>query len=835
MTLEIGHQLQQGRYQIHALLGRGGMGTVYLATDRNLSNRQVAIKENVDTAPATQEQFQYEAILLSRLTHPNLPRVTDHFIEPSGRQYLVMDYIEGDDLRDLLRSQNEPLVEDLVLQWFDQVIDALAYMHSWIDPITRKPTPIIHRDIKPGNIKRTPNGRIVLVDFGVAKIDETTEGTVIGAKAITPGYSPLEQYTGGTDARSDIYALGATLYALLAGQRPPDATALAAGVPLPSPRQFNRQLSRTTERAILRALALHPSERFQNVEELRAALPRPREGGSVPLRGTRAGNGSSTASPTAPEERSFKTRWTYWSSLAALIMLTLLIVAITALPNTWLATWRPAPEERAAADNFVETGAGGNLETVNSDSSQSTAPLSVTLAASQSATAPSVETIATTPETPEIATPQESGEVAVALLQSDVLTPTVDAAFPSTTTSTAASATSAPTLTAALIPSTTVVSAQVGTVNRATATATSTASATPTEGVTPTAIATATEPPTATSTATSTAAPLATATSTHTALPTATDTPLPTATNTQLPTATDTPLPTATNTSRTTATNTSLPTATATSQPTATSSATSAPTSTSLPTSTPSPRPTATPTEPPVPTALPEAGDLLVHEADGARYRYVPAGPFTMGSTVNPAEGPVHVVNLHAFWIMETEVTNELYGRCVAAGTCVAPHNSHWQDAALANHPVTHVDWNQAATYAEWVGGRLPTEAEWEKAARGTDERTFPWPGEDTDSEHLNFNAQATTPVGSFGAGASPYGLLDMAGNVEEWVIDRYNPTYYAQSPAENPTGPEEGMLRVVRGGSFTSNRGFVRTTARGHAVPASAFATVGFRVVLTE
>jgi serine/threonine-protein kinase len=234
----------------------------------------------------------------------------------------------------------------------------------------------------------------------------------------------------------------------------------------------------------------------------------------------------------------------------------------------------------------------------------------------------------------------------------------------------------------------------------------------------------------------------------------------------------------------------------------------------------------------PTPTATAAAGAVQIGTVDGALYHFVPAGPFTMGSTLGPDESPPHVVELDAFWIMETEVTNALYARCVEVDACTPPHNSQWQDAALADHPVTHVDWSQATAYAEWAGGRLPTEAEWEKAARGDDERMFPWPGDASDNEHLNFNAQAPVAVGSFPAGASPYGLLDMAGNVEEWVLDWYSPTYYSEAPAANPTGPNDGLFRVVRGGSFTSNRGMVRTTARGRAVPDSTFASVGFRVL---
>ena len=204
-----------------------------------------------------------------------------------------------------------------------------------------------------------------------------------------------------------------------------------------------------------------------------------------------------------------------------------------------------------------------------------------------------------------------------------------------------------------------------------------------------------------------------------------------------------------------------------------------------------------------------------------------------MGSTVRPDESPIHTVTLDAYWIMETEVTNALYRQCVADAACTPPQNDRWQDRAFADHPVTDVDWEQAVAYGEWVGGRLPTEAEWEKAARGSDERMFPWLGDVTDDDYLNFNAQTTMAVGSFTPGASPFGLLDMAGNVEEWVIDWYDPDFYAESTVENPTGPMEGLFRVVRGGSFTSNRGMVRTTARGRALPDSTYESVGFRVVL--
>jgi len=234
----------------------------------------------------------------------------------------------------------------------------------------------------------------------------------------------------------------------------------------------------------------------------------------------------------------------------------------------------------------------------------------------------------------------------------------------------------------------------------------------------------------------------------------------------------------------------------------------------------------------------PAAGATRVNEMDGAIYVFVPAGPFTMGTdSGDDDEGPAHTVHVDSFWIMRTETTNALYAACVGAGACTAPGNSVWNDPDFADHPVTHVTWEQASAYAVWAGGRLPTEAEWEKAARGTDQRAYPWGSEATSNELLNFNfaVGSTTPVGSYPAGASPYGALDMAGNVEEWVADRYDIGYYAVSPGSNPQGPDEGPFRTVRGGSYYSNGMDVRTFSRERALANASFDSVGFRVVMPD
>jgi len=210
-------QTIQGRYCVVRLLGEGGFGAVYLVQDTRLGGRNLALKESFDSSAEAQKQFQLEANLLASLSHPNLPRVSDYFIEPTGRQYLVMDFVEGQDLAELIIKRRASVTESQALAWMIQVCEAVAYLHG------QQPHPIIHRDIKPPNIKITPDGRAVLVDFGIAKVYEPHKGTARIAKAFSPGFSPVEQYTGRTDARSDVYALGATLYCMLTATVPPDA------------------------------------------------------------------------------------------------------------------------------------------------------------------------------------------------------------------------------------------------------------------------------------------------------------------------------------------------------------------------------------------------------------------------------------------------------------------------------------------------------------------------------------------------------------------------------------------------------------------------------------
>jgi len=222
---------------------------------------------------------------------------------------------------------------------------------------------------------------------------------------------------------------------------------------------------------------------------------------------------------------------------------------------------------------------------------------------------------------------------------------------------------------------------------------------------------------------------------------------------------------------------------------------------------------------------------------------FIPAGEFTMGRNGSFAnQYPTHTVTLDAYWMDQTEVTNAMYAKCVEAGMCNPPkrnvsstRNSYYGNSEYDDYPVIYVDWNMAKTYCEWAGARLPTEAEWEKAARGTDGRTFPW-GEDLDCNKANYSdcVGDTSMVGSYDYGKSPYGLFDMAGNVWEWVADWYDSNYYSISPSLNPQGPTSGTVHVLRGGSWYFDGWDATSAHRLNIDPFSIINFDGFRCALS-
>ena len=262
----------------------------------------------------------------------------------------------------------------------------------------------------------------------------------------------------------------------------------------------------------------------------------------------------------------------------------------------------------------------------------------------------------------------------------------------------------------------------------------------------------------------------------------------------------------------------------------------------------PSPSSTLTPSDTPTGTTMPTEttgiGASQVSVTDGMTLLYVPAGAFTMGAEDGYSdERPVHQVTVSAFWVDQTEVTTGMYAQCEAAGACRRParKNSnvidlYYGSERTSSYPVIFIAWQDAVDYCTWVGRRLPMEAEWEKAARGDDARPYPWGITPPDGTLLTFDRLTPDPVatGSHPLGASPYGALDMAGNVMEWTADWYDEAYYSISPAVDPVGPETGTHRVVRGGSWAYNTMGVRSAHRFIQAPEEPRFDLGFRCVLS-
>jgi len=262
------------------------MGAVYEAIDQRLDTT-VALKETLFADERLRKQFEREARLLARLHHPALPRVSDHFSEGDG-QFLVMQFIPGDDLSEMMTRKRGPFPVDQVLTWADQLLDALDYLHTQ-DP------QIVHRDIKPQNLKLTSRGQIILLDFGLAKGQAGEISRVTTAASIfgyTPNYAPLEQIQGlGTDSRSDLYSLGATLYHLMTGVKPPDALTRAAAMvngqpdPMAPASEANPAIARELDQVLAKAMAQGREQRYPTAFEMRKALHASEQAATIVNRG----------------------------------------------------------------------------------------------------------------------------------------------------------------------------------------------------------------------------------------------------------------------------------------------------------------------------------------------------------------------------------------------------------------------------------------------------------------------------------------------------------------------------------------------------------------------
>ena len=680
MGLQPGEVIYQ-RYRIVKLLAQGGFGTLYRAWDTALG-RPCALKENLDPSPGGQRQFLREAKILANLIHPGLPRVTDYFLTQGQSQYLVMDYVEGQDLQEMLEDRGGPLPEARVQVWAGQICDALVYLHA-------QTPPVIHRDIKPANIKITPSGQAVLVDFGIAKVYDPKLKTTLGAQAVSPGYSPYEQYgKGKTDPRTDIYALGATLYTLLTAREPPESVQRVVNDPLVPPRQLNLSLSMRTSAAIMKAMQMDSTQRFPNAADFKAALTPPPvvRQPPVPVSTPQPGSLAPKSATANPLPVVLPWGWISLVIVLSLVILFLLVQVMRAKPGAVL------PSQLAAQPVA---------------SSISTSAVSRTTASSipNQPTATVLTSTLEPPVTPFVYNVQ-SGDTCSEIAEAfGVSTKAIVAINPD-------------------------LAADCGVLYAGQALL------------------------------------------------------IPKPAGSQVP---------------------------------------------FIPSRSPTPR-------------LPQV--TKISTVDGMEMVFIPAGEFPMGADdtdpeAGPVEKPQHWLYLSPYWIDLTEITNAMYQQCVTTGDCQPPEKTssktrpaYYGESQYQDYPVVFISWEDASTYCHWAGRRLPTEAEWEKAARGTDSQLYPWGDVPADFRKANFNNLVgdTTRVGSFPGGASPFGALDMAGNVAEWVADWYGEDYYAASPYKNPPGPKRGDFRILRGGSWFNTANALRTTFRLWNYPNLRSETIGFR-----
>lgn len=236
---------------------------------------------------------------------------------------------------------------------------------------------------------------------------------------------------------------------------------------------------------------------------------------------------------------------------------------------------------------------------------------------------------------------------------------------------------------------------------------------------------------------------------------------------------------------------------------------------------------------------VPRPATNQISAIDGMFQIYIPAGTFVMGTDIKAlrVSNPLHELSLSAYWIDQTEVSNGAYKQCVAAGGCEPPvyhagNNTFYENSRYDSYPVVYVSWQSAQNYCRWAGRRLPSEAEWEKAARGPDGLTYPW-GDSAPSFSLaNYGGYIghPLPVDRYPEGASPFGVLNMAGNVREWVADWFSQSYYLHTPYLDPTGPRDGQKRSLRGGAFDDESPQLSTFNRFEHAPQSPGANRGFR-----
>ena len=863
-------------YRIDQLLGKGGMGAVYKAQDIAL-NRYVAIKvmhPHFTDDAEFRARFLQEARAIATLDHPGIVQVYA-FGQDLGLLYIVMDFIPGQTLHDWLRQLADErkivaLAESLAI--VQQVALALHYAHL---------KHVLHRDIKPANIMLKPADPAlrepddlpfhpVLTDFGLAKLAEGGVQTQTGTSMGTPAYMSPEQCLGlELDHRADVYSLGVVLFELVTGRVPFQVKSLTEAIrrhtqePPPPPRSINPTLPIEVENITLRTLAKRPEDRFASARKmadaLKAAIPRIPTGLTVApttVEGPRPYVSLMThleeegIGPLTPGRTRVESTAPGAGQVGVFIETTELLVApgnrvtvsvtvfnqgsmidhfllsVEGIPPDWLPA--PPPVVRLLPGMHQEV----NLAIQPPRSPQSRAgryPLTIRVASQdapdRSAEAKATLTMAAYSQFRSDLRPQRigAGKTAQVTIENQGNT---RQAFTLEWQDQADELAFEPAQTRLTVAEGQVAAAEFRAAPRqsrwigGTKTHPFSTKVRSPEGeiqtlggeVISSGLIPLWVPPIVLFLCLLLAGAAALALKPK-------------------------PTPTVTPTS---------PTILAEVTPTATITPTPAGTSTKASTEIPTLVPTLTPTPPP---------SEMVH---------IPAGTFFQGSTMVQIgkayesckavddlcsqksledELTQRSVHLDEFFIDQHEVTNAQYGECVRAGVCqlASPTSSNTRHAYFdhpeyADYPVIYVTWHDADTYCHWAGKRLPTEAEWEKAARGTNGLLWPW-GNTFSPERINFrpgginpDTSDTTPVGSYPGGASPYGIVDMVGNVWEWVADWYAPSYDEESANQNPKGPPSGEKKVIRGGSWNSNIASARAASRAGTPSDGRFFDIGFR-----
>jgi formylglycine-generating enzyme required for sulfatase activity/predicted Ser/Thr protein kinase len=748
-------QTPQNRYQVTTTLGKGAMGVVYRALDQQ-TQREVALKViSSDLAPQADilTRFRREGEALQALRHRNIVAFVDMFAV-QGHQVIVMEYVPGGNLHQLIRQGPLPLARarEIALD----LCDALTSAHR---------LNIIHRDIKPENVLLAEDGTPKLTDFGLARlVSAKTRLTGSSIMLGTPDYMSPEAWEGRPlDAQGDIWSLGVMLYEMLAGELPFICDTIASlmhkvlTAPAPDIRTIRPQVPPALAEVVGRMLRRDLAERYRTMRQVAVDL----EAVELP-----AGLSGSLGRTEAEES----------GRLTAVKMVPEALPVVPPPSEPVSAAMAPAPPqpfEDLSAGTLKPLEAGG------------AAPV-------------------TPPQEAAAEEHERKGLLAGPIWPWAAL--------------------------AALI----VLLLLVGLLSWRSIAGLLVASPRPTPIVAVVTSAAVAPRPV-----------------------------MPTEIPSRTPTLWPTPVPTS-----------APPTATSTRSPTL------------------KPPPAAAAVPSAAAASAPGVGSSTVWAKENMRAFYVPAGQFLMGSTpadivraqqqcpscdlsILQRELPRHAVYLDAFWIDQTDVTNAMFAKFVQskgyktdaengdlkvgfydpqAGKWLSKPGTDWQHPqgpgsslqGLSNYPVVQVSYADAQAYCNWAGRHLPTEAQWEKAARGTDGYIYSWGNGPAAGNLLNFadkklniagaeptiddGYQLTSPVGVYPKGASPYGALDMAGNVAQWVADWYDPTTYAGPAARNPTGPATGQWRLLRGGSWYSPAAYARATTRITNDPARVSSNVGFR-----